>query len=178
MESNAIEISFCNIVYKNDDLYIGLIASCPPEHKFETCQITIHYLSGGKWENSSIIDYSSSVNNQSNIKKLFNISDFISSPIDGCIYQINLQTDQELSEDAYVSDVRFVYECMLSKLTKSSDDCCDVISDDVIRMYLTLYGHTTAMQYGDLPTAKEFYRRLLNCGCKCTPTRKPSCGCK
>lgn len=178
MENNAIELSFCKTIYKDGELYIGIMASCPEDNEFTKCTITIHYMNNSTWDDNLVLDYSNVIKG-SEIKNLFGISDQVSNlPIQNdCIYQIHLESG-ELTKDAYISDVRFVYECMLDKLTKSSDDCCEAISDDVIRMYLTLYGHTTAMQYGDLPTAQEFYKRLLKCGCKCAPIRKPSCGCK
>lgn len=186
MENNAIELSFCKTIYKDGELYIGIMASCPSSNSnqvndtFSSCEIVVHYMNGNVWTEFAHLDYSDAVNNKSEIKNMFNISEWTtnSSMPDDCIYEIHLKSKEGLTKDALISDVRFVYECMLDKLTKSSDDCCDAISDDIIRMYLTLYGHTTAMQYGDLPTAKEFYKRLLKCGCKCTPVRKPSCGCK
>lgn len=182
MENNAIELSFCKTIYDSDGkLYIGIMANCPSEDFFTNCTITIHYMNGTEWRTfDQKLDYSTAVNNKNAIKNLLNISEWTtnSSLPDDCIYEIYLESDSGLTKDALISDVRFVYECMLDKLTKSSDDCCDSISDDIIRMYLTLYGHTTAMQYGDISTAKEFYKRLLKCGCKCTPVRKPSCGCK
>ena len=182
MENNAIELSFCKTIYKDGELYIGIMANCPSGDNFIECTITIHYMDGTEWNIfDQKLDYSNALLNKPTlIKNLFNISEWTTNSLlpDNCIYEIYLKSENGLEKSAFISDVRFVYECMLDKLTKSSDDYCDDISDDIIRMYLTLYGHTTAMQYGDLSTAKEFYKRLLKCGCKCAPARKPSCGCK
>lgn len=96
---------------------------------------------------------------------------------------------EEIETTAICSDVGPVYRCILDGVLNSAcaTDCSTgTVSDDVIRNYLVLYGHTAAMQSGDLETAELYFRMLTTCFNLCKPCcscgKKPkiinSCGCK
>lgn len=183
---SKINIELCKVLYKDNNPYIAIIAECSEPDQFKKCTITDYNFDSGQWDNGVQYDVTAALgetNQETNetiigskLTHLIPLGSIIGNPND--IYNIHLETTSGDYVDAVISDVRFVYDCLIDKLIHSTEDCCQPVSDDVIRMYLTLYGHTTAMTYGDLPTAKELYTRLVKCGCKCVPIPKSPCGCK
>lgn len=178
---NHISIELCKVSYKDNKPYIVIMASCPESYTFTGYQIKNHIFDGGVWHEACYDIPLVALESKNILTHLIPIES-LSSAIGG-IYTVTLmayhnEDETQLTESAYISDVKFVYHCLLDKLMHSTQDCCSSVSDDVIRLYLTLYGHVTAMQYKDLITAKEMYARLLKCGCKCIPNVKSSCGCK
>ena len=176
-----INIELCKVLYKDNEPYIAIIASCPTDYHFNQCIITDHNFASGVWTNGVEYDVIAAFGDEqlTTLQHLIPLGIIASNPND--IYSVVLKAtnnESEITADAVISDVRFVYDCLIDKLIHSTEDCCQPVSDDIIRMYLTLYGHTTAMQYGDIPTAKEMYTRLIKCGCKCPSVPKTSCGCK
>ena len=83
-----------------------------------------------------------------------------------------------LITELVASDVNYAYQCMLEEILKL--DKCSTLSDDMIRKYLLLYGHQSAMFVNHDETAKEYFKLISNCFGKC-PTSVPkgtsSCGC-
>lgn len=183
---SKINIELCKVLYKDNKPYIAIVAECSENDQFNKCTITDYNFDSGQWADGVQYDITAALQVRdpetgepiigNKLTHLIPLGNIVGNPND--IYNIHLETVNEASADAVISDVRFVYDCLIDKLIHSTEDCCQPVSDDVIRMYLTLYGHTTAMQYGDIPTAKEMYTRLIKCGCKCAPVPKTSCGCK
>lgn len=93
----------------------------------------------------------------------------------------------ELSDYAVCSDVNFAYRCMLDDILKI--DPCEGVSDDAIRKYLLLYGHTAALAAGDDEYAEAYFKIVSQCfdycnnnrGC-CSPCKRPKetsgCNCR
>lgn len=89
-----------------------------------------------------------------------------------------------IEDQAICSDVNDVYRCLLDSVIDSCDKCSDgsVISDDVIRNYLLLYGHHAAMFAKDYPVMEKYFSILSKCfknckGEKLSYNSKPDCGC-
>ena len=183
---SKINIELCKVLYKDNSPYIAIVAECSETDWFNKCTITDYNFDSGQWDDGVQYDITTALQETdpetnepiigNKLTHLIPLGSIVGNPND--IYSIHLETNLGASADAVISDVRFVYDCLIDKLIHSTEDCCQPVSDDVIRMYLTLYGHTTAMQYGDIQTAKEMYTRLIKCGCKCASTPKTSCGCK
>lgn len=87
-------------------------------------------------------------------------------------------TYDPLITELVASDVNYAYECMLKNILSLGK--CDTLSDDMIRNYLLLYGHQSAMFVNDDETAKEYFRIISSCFNKCGTTTPSgsSCGCK
>lgn len=86
--------------------------------------------------------------------------------------------EQPLITELVASDVNYAYQCMLDEVLKL--DKCSVLSDDMIRKYLLLYGHQSAMFVNHDETAKEYFKLISNCFSKCStsvPKGTSSCGC-
>lgn len=183
---SKINIELCKVLYKDNKPYIAIVAECSETDHFTKCTITDYNFASGQWGEGVQYDITTALQETdpvtgkpiigNKLTHLIPLGSIVGNPND--IYNIHLETDLGASADAVISDVRFVYDCLIDKLIHSTEDCCQPVSDDVIRMYLTLYGHTTAMQYGDIQTAKEMYTRLIKCGCKCPSVPKTSCGCE
>lgn len=94
------------------------------------------------------------------------------------IYKVDLKASsgyEEYIDTIYISDVEFMYECMLSELNLLDLDSCTPVSNDIITKYLLLYGHTLAMSYKDIDRAEYFFKKMKNCPVACgTPV---TCNC-
>lgn len=77
----------------------------------------------------------------------------------------------QISDTAICSDVNYAYRCMMDELFihQKEESCTDIISDEVIRKYLLLYGHQAAMSVRDFETAEEYFRLIGNCFENCGP---------
>lgn len=185
-----IHINLCKVHHLNNNVYVYLDADCNGNngYKFTKCSITVtkYDPSTRKWSTSTTsLDYSSAIEGLTSKTKIQHALP-ITSLIGGnpyAIYTVNLSAENsespelpELTKSALISDVLFVYKCLIDRLTNQTNDNCDIVSDDLIKIYLCLYGHTTAMQYNDLPTAKEFYHRLVSSCGRCS-SLTPSCNC-
>ena len=84
------------------------------------------------------------------------------------------QLSNELDPDTMIcSDVNYAYRCMIDDLFMNEitkDSCEDVISDEVIRKYLILYGHQAALATEDLETAEMYFKLIGSC------FNRPGCG--
>lgn len=80
----------------------------------------------------------------------------------------------ELEADTMIcSDVNYAYRCMIDDLFMNEitkDSCDDVVSDEVIRKYLILYGHQAALSVEDLETAEMYFKLIGSC------FNRPGCG--
>jgi hypothetical protein len=111
------------------------------------------------------------------------ISDYVQS--DKAMYKVTLHASniesEDISETAYISDVEFMYHCMLNDLLQGSDKNCGPVSDDLIKKYLMLYGHQLASRYNETYELSSYlYKKMLTCGglCKTQVNNSNSCGCK
>lgn len=90
----------------------------------------------------------------------------------------NASAPNELITELVASDVNSVYNYMLNSILTM--DKCDILPDDMVRNYLLLYGHQSAMFVNDDETAKEYFRLITNGfnKCKTSVPSGTSCGCK
>lgn len=182
---SKININICKVKNTNSGQVIWLSADCPSNYTFDGCTIKAEEYVNNTWITSdTYIDFSHAVRalDTSNLNSFFSIGQMGIGP--HSIYTVELHIapkDPSMPSDsklAYVSDVEFVYDCLFDKIVSISNDCCAESSDDLIRLYLTLYGHVSAMNYGRLDEAKLLYKRLLNCGCNCKTQSITKCNCK
>lgn len=182
---SKININTCKVKNTNSGQVIWLSADCPSDYTFDRCIIKAEEYSKNTWITSNTyVDFSPAVNalETSSLNSFLPIGQIGLNP--HTIYTVELHAvsndpsvEPEI-EIAYVSDVEFVYDCLFDKIVDISNDCCAEASDDLIRLYLTLYGHVSAMNYGRLDEAKLLYKRLLNCGCNCKTQSIAKCNCK
>lgn len=92
------------------------------------------------------------------------------TPVTGNIYtnccsqECTERLPQEVpSETIVCSDVNYAYRCMLDELMMKAGGCEDLVSDEVIRKYLLLYGHVAAMSTRDMETAEAYFKLIGNC---------------
>jgi hypothetical protein len=84
------------------------------------------------------------------------------NPVTGYILDICEEIPMDEQEDtAICSDVNFVYRCLLDGILEEGP--CDPVSDEIIRKYLILYGHETAMKLRHLETAERYFKYLAKC---------------
>lgn len=81
-----------------------------------------------------------------------------------------------IEETLTISDIEFVYYCTLPALTNLCDKCAP-LPDSILRQYLMMWGHETAMRNKDIATAEYLYKKMLNCGNPCQKTAPLDCGC-
>lgn len=99
---------------------------------------------------------------------------YIEYPQDNNIEECDCQNRECLEDSAVCSDVNYAYKCMLSDLLSLTDPCPE-ISDELIRKYLLLYAHQSAMSVRDLDMAELYFKFIANCFHTC-PT-ECVCGC-
>lgn len=71
-----------------------------------------------------------------------------------------------ITETAWASDVDGTFECMIAHILNA--DPCEAVSDEVIRNYLILFGHQSALREGKIDEAWEYFKLLKNCFNKCS----------
>lgn len=186
MSEKRISIDLCRVDSDTNSVNIQVLATCPSDDLFVGCKVYCYFYKQDKktWDaipsttldfSMALEEYNATVSDPSNLTVTLPIP--MGADHEHGIYHVELTTQEELQADAYVSDVTFVYDCMLEHLICDMNNCCSSIPDDVIRMYLLLYGHTTAMQLDRLDQAKYFYGKLLSCGGPCKPRISNSCNC-
>ena len=84
------------------------------------------------------------------------------------------QNGECLEDHAICSDVNQAYKCMLDELMKLEEPCFE-ISDELIRKYLLLYGHQSALSLGDYDAAERYFKLITNCFDMCANTSKCTC---
>lgn len=75
------------------------------------------------------------------------------------------------------SDVNQAYRCMLDELLMKEGACDDLVSDELIRKYLLLYGHTAALTTRDMETAETYFKLIGKCFSKCGSSGRGSGSC-
>ena len=197
----------------SDSKYLDMIFSCPEGYYFTSLFLEVRIPSGSKFI-SKMFDVSTAlfmsqgepiedkqdwtvripldklgINTPAIYKATFKIEKIEDQEQSQCEPQVdcNCQNDSCLEDHAICSDVNQVYKCMLKELMKLEDPCFEV-SDDLIREYLLLYGHQSALTLGDLEIAERYFRLIVNCfdncsnpcGCTCgqpKPVNINSCNC-
>jgi hypothetical protein len=171
-----------------DRKYLDMIFSCPDEYHFTSLELEAKFVGDDGNFQSSFFDLSAALfteetKNQNRfvvrvpLEKLgltvpaiyiatFK-ADIILDSEDPNISEEENST--EITDTAICSDVVEAYKCMMDDLFMSEKDssCKDLVSDEVIRKYLLIYGHTAAMAARDLDTAQEYFRLIGNCFDKC-----------
>lgn len=82
-------------------------------------------------------------------------------------------TINDIEDSMVCSDTTQVYRCLLDSLLMQKD-CCEPISDELIRNYLILYGHSAALTEGDFETAETYFKLMQNCFGSCPIGSRPS----
>ena len=197
----------------SDSKYLDMMFSCPEGFYFTSLFLEVRFLSGNKFVSNNF-DVSTAlfmhdgepiedrqdwtvripldklgITVPAIYKATFKISRIEDPEQTPCGPQVDCdcQNDSCLEDHAICSDVNQVYNCMLKDLMKLEDPCFEV-SDELIREYLLLYGHQSALALGDLEIAERYFKLIINCfdncnnpcGCTCNrPKTIPtnSCNC-
>lgn len=196
----------------SDSKYLDMIFSCPESYYFTSLFLEVRFLSGSKFVSSNF-DVSNAlfmhdgepiedkrewtvripleklgIDFPAIYKGTFKISRLLQQEQSECEPQIdcNCQDDSCLEDHAICSDVNQAYKCMLKELMKLEEPCFE-ISDELVRKYLLLYGHQSALTLGDYEIAERYFKLIINCfddcgnihGCTChqLKTNTNSCNC-
>lgn len=184
-QMSNINIHVCKISRRFGKVWLDFVFDLPQMYQLK--KFTISFYPDGQDENVPAWEVPvSDFENDINISGSLNISgalSFTSISTYG-VYYIELQASTHddsgleitISENVALSDVEFIYKCLVGELL-ALQDCCASIPDELLQTYLILCGHQLALQYGDLSNAKYLYRKLMKCGNPCQ--QKPlNCGCK
>lgn len=178
--SQAITIDLAKIEYDLGEPHLKIMASTPSGYEFIQLIVTVYTLDG---ENHTY-DISTIIGGEVNIAVDLPISSLsgVSGP---AIYEIQIGADEQygkpltgaaIYDRMYLSDVHAIYRDVMNGIMDC--DPCNKLSDDIIKKYLMLYGHQSAIQSGDLDVAKEFFmlmhKNFTKCGNK---TRTVNCCC-
>lgn len=187
MGRNVISIEKCVITRREGKLYLDLLCEIPTLFELTTLQVTFY--KNGDLDKPLLREVSPELLVQKTgtiayaIDLGFLFGDHIKIDSYG-VYHVHLEVgsrtqDDRIEEDIYISDVEFVYHCLVPKLSElCGNSKCVELPDELITQYLLLYGHQLAMQYKDLGTATYLYKKMLNCGNPCPPVSAIDCGCK
>ena len=166
-----ININLCRISRRDSGLYLDVIIDTDV-YKVTSLEVTNLYTPDTIWQ------FAQALGNTSG-KRAFSIPLHQLGDAGSSIYKLTIKgelANDTIEESAYVSDVEFMYECLLSELNNLEAGQCEPVSDDLIRKYLLLYGHTLAMSYGDVTHAEYFFNKMKGCGNKCQTLIK-TCNC-
>ena len=187
----AINVDICKVARRSGHLWLDMVFSIPYGYKCTDIQITPTFYSPRYFEGNTLT-FDEEV--QKVIPGVENTIDTVCVDyiwnVDintAGIYHVTIECEQDqeyeipedwpemLNTDLYVSDVEFVYNCMLPSML---DLCgkCSTLPDSLLQQYLLLWGHTAALQAKDTTTAEYLYKKMLNCGNPCQVT-KIDCGC-
>lgn len=167
----------------SDSKYLDIIIQAPADYVFKQFNLEVRFI---KNSNFTSIYFNLSdvlIKNESINKLMYRIPLSSLNEIDvnaifiGSFVTINPETFEEIEDTAYCSNVNNIYLEILDDIMNLKNECSN-ISDDTIRNYLLLYGHESAMAQGDMDTALEYYKILINHFNKCgTLNRHCSTGC-
>lgn len=187
----AINVDVCRAVRRDGHLWLDMVFSIPYGYRCVNLQVTPTFYSPKYIEGNTLV-FRQVANNV--IPGIENTIDNICvDEIWGVdmntagIYHVEIECEKEedvtednwpdvLDTELYVSDVEFVYHCMLPSLLNLCDPCA-TLPDSVLSQYLMLWGHIAALQAKDLHTAEYLYRKMLNCGNRCQQITTIDCGC-
>ena len=176
--SKAISVSLAKIDYDLGEPYIKIIADCPSGYEFTLFHISVHMIENGQWV-TKYFDASQVLVGQNGTTMALPVS-YLPGVSGPAIYEIELKAEdlttyEEVFDRLILSDVYYVYRDLLDGLLSS--DRCDLLSDELIKKYLILYGHQQALQE-DLNVAKELFKLLHSNFTKCgNDSRIVNCGC-
>lgn len=182
-----IIIELCEINRREGATWIDIIASCPRDYVISQCNVYIEYFNGTVWETLPSLIYKINPTDEAYLN--LEVSPEVSKYALYTVELIALTTSSELddaedadgkiTETAYISDVEFMYDCMLQELFDKQDSC-NPVSDDLISKYLMLYGHQLAQRYNETYQLSSYlYKKMLTCGSICNAKQTAtSCGCK
>ena len=167
---DKIKIELCRISRRNDQLLLDVIIDIDT-NTLTSFEVTNLQTPETIWEFAKALGTPSG-----RIAFSIPLSDL--GDAGSAIYKVVFKASSQYEdyvETMYVSDVEFMYECMLSDLNLLDLDSCTPVSDDLIVKYLLLYGHTLAMAYKDIDRAEYFFKKMKHCLNKCmTPI---TCNC-
>lgn len=154
MGRNVISIEKCVITRREGQLYLDLLCEIPTLFELTALQVTFYR--NGDLDKPLIRDVSMSLLPQRigaiayAIDLEFLFGGLIKLDSYG-VYHVHLEggsktTDDHIDEDIYISDVEFVYHCLVPKLSElCGNSKCVELPDELITQYLLLYGHQLAM---------------------------------
>lgn len=172
-----------------DSKHLDMIFSCPEEYYFTSLKLEAKILENGKfnsesWELAPALFDSEETSIQHRFVVSFPLDElgiFAPAIYIGTFTAENAEdySQDPITDTAVCSDVNYAYRCMMDELFmhQKAESCTDVISDEVIRKYLLLYGHQAAMAARDFETAQEYFRLIGNCFENCGPKGRGSGSC-
>lgn len=179
-----------------DRKYLDMIFSCPYGYHFTSLELEARFVGDdGKFQSSffdlSMALFNTEESDDSEEESTSKLRHAVRVPLEQLgitipaiyIATFKMQDDETeedpISDTAICSDVVEAYRCMMDDLFMHQKDssCNDTVSDEVIRKYLLIYGHTAAMAARDLDTAQEYFRLIGNCFDKCGPKGRGSGSC-
>lgn len=183
--TDVLNIETCRISREQGKTWLYCVFELPLEYGVVGIQLSPYVFINGVEQNYDPITFDSAdlstqfVDGKTNTI-MIPISDLSDQMSLYGIYQLRITvkdrntTETSISE-IWVSDVEFMYHCLIPSILNLNNDCVG-ISDDVIRKYLLLYGHQSAVQLKDFPTAKYLYKKMIeSCGQKCNPSNYCNC---
>jgi hypothetical protein len=145
--NQAITIDLAKIEYDLGEPHIKIMASTPSGYEFVQLIVTVYTLDG----ESYTYDISPIIGGE--IKKTVDLPISSLSGVSGpAIYDIQIWADEQYGQPLtkaaiydrmYLSDVHAIYRDVLNGIIDG--DPCSKLSDDIIKKYLMLYGHQSAM---------------------------------
>lgn len=164
-----IKIELCRISRREDQLFMDVILDAG-DNTLTSFAVTNLQTPETTWQFAKQLTQAG--------KQAFSIPLSDLGDVGSSIYKVDLKAsfgNEECIDTIYVSDVEFMYECMLEELNLIDLDSCTPVSNDLITKYLLLYGHTLAMSYKDIDRAEYFFKKMKNCPGVCgTPI---TCNC-
>lgn len=175
-----------------DSKYLDMIFDCPENYYFISLVLEVKSFTGKEFI-TKMFDLTNALFNENTVEKkhwivripLENLYSGIIypaiyketikiAPTEGNTADCQCANDESCLEDHMIcSDVNQAYKCMLDDLLDLREPCFE-ISDELIRKYLLLYGHQSALQAGDYEVAEDFFKFIVNCFKACPPG--PNCG--
>ena len=185
----AINIDECKVVRREGHLWLYSLISIPLNYQCTNITVTPVFYTPSYMQGSPLVfetELDALIPGEMTTIEV-GVDDYWGVPISASgIYHVEIEcslTDltlgeewpRELNAEMYISDVEFVYNCIIPNLLKLCGHCT-TIPDSLIQQYIMLKGHEMALQYKDLPTAEYLYKKMLNCGNPCK-TIDLDCGC-
>lgn len=193
-KNKAISISKFDVDPEGE--HLNMIIDCPSDYKFTSLIITAYSaLHGIKSAVTANFDGSLAVFGDDStqpgdhydiiIALDFN-RDTNTKQIPPSIYRVYLKAestqnngDDPLEDYAYTSDLRHVYDCMVSDIL--NQDPCQTLPDSIIRSEVLLQGHLYALKSGNIEVALQYFLKLNDCFGPCPvsdlPYQPSKCGC-
>lgn len=174
----SISVSLAKVDYDFGERYIEIIADCPRDYVFSGLNIDVDKLEDNAFSKSQFTA-STLIENRDSIvlhikTKDLGIEDSCPAMFYIVLYASPITIDENNIDDEnleidpttlVLSDVSFAHEYFMKELL--SKNACDPLSDDLIKKYLMLYVHQSAMENMQIDVAKEYYKLICKGFSRC-----------